>query len=165
MRASTENLISIVGWQPRFSVTLHQEENFGSKTRPRTSQWFSSLRLLRKCEWWSPSFVWKPWAFRCPKWCIIEWLDLAGISVSTGSCLYCRYHSTQSQPLRRSMEKIALLPKASLRISCFSELNTIEEVQDFLVLKKFYHRRTIWPLKLVSHWKTANRPCVFSPKY
>ena len=53
MRASTENLISIVGMATALQqATLHQEEKFqpGSKTRPKTSPWFSSLRLLRKCE-------------------------------------------------------------------------------------------------------------------
>ena len=51
MRASTENLISIVGWhRASASYTIQEEFQPGSKTRPRTSQWFSSLRLLRKCE-------------------------------------------------------------------------------------------------------------------
>ena len=69
----------------------------GSKTRPRASQWFSSPRLLRKCEWRLIFHLFGTFGILGFQmtfyWC---GLDLAGISVSTGSA--CTAGTVPTQP-------------------------------------------------------------------
>ena len=137
MRASTETLISIVGMSTAIQqATLHQEENF-QQVQKLGQELLNGLAdynyYLNASEDHLP-FVWNLGFPGVQNDVLLMRLDLAGISVSTGSA--CTAGTVQpSHVLEALYGKDSSRLKESLRIS-FSELNTVEEVQDFLAKLK-----------------------------
>ena len=133
MRASTENLISIVGMATALQqATLHQEENF-HQVQKLGQELVNGLAVydyyVNANDDHLP-FVWNLGFPGVQNDVLLMRLDLAGISVSTGSA--CTAGTVQpSHVLEALYGKDSSRLKESLRIS-FSELNTVEEVQDFL---------------------------------
>jgi len=133
MRASTENLISIVGMATALQqATLHQEENFNQvqKLGQELVNGLAAYDYYVNANDDHLPFVWNLGFPGVQNDVLLMRLDLAGISVSTGSA--CTAGTVQpSHVLEALYGKDSSRLKESLRIS-FSELNTVEEVQDFL---------------------------------
>ena len=133
MRASTENLISIVGMATALQqATLHQEENFNQvqKLGQELVNGLAAYDYYVNANDDHLPFVWNLGFPGFQNDVLLMRLDLAGISVSTGSA--CTAGTVQpSHVLEALYGKDSSRLKESLRIS-FSELNTVEEVQDFL---------------------------------
>ncbi len=133
MRASTENLISIVGMATALQqATLHQEENFNQvqKLGQELVNGLAAYDYYVNANDDHIPFVWNLGFPGVQNDVLLMRLDLAGISVSTGSA--CTAGTVQpSHVLEALYGKDSSRLKESLRIS-FSELNTVEEVQDFL---------------------------------
>jgi len=137
MRASTENLISIVGMaEALHQASLHQEENF-RQVQKLGQELVNGLATydyyVNACDDHLP-FVWNLGFPGVQNDILLMRLDLAGISVSTGSA--CTAGTVQPSHVLEALygaESPRL--KESLRIS-FSELNTTEEVQTFLASLK-----------------------------
>ena len=133
MRASTENLISIVGMaEALHQASLHLEENF-HQVQKLGQELVNGLATydyyVNACDDHLP-FVWNLGFPGVQNYILLMRLDLAGISVSTGSA--CTAGTVQPSHVLEALygaESPRL--KESLRIS-FSELNTTEEVQTFL---------------------------------
>ena len=137
MRASTENLISIVGMSTAIQqATLHQEENFHhvQKLGQELVNGLAAYDYYVNASDDHLPFVWNLGFPGVQNDVLLMRLDLAGISVSTGSA--CTAGTVQpSHVLEALYGKNSSRLKESLRIS-FSELNTVEEVQDFLAKLK-----------------------------
>ncbi len=137
MRASTENLISIVGMSTALQqATLHQEENFHQiqKLGQELVNGLAAYNYYVNASEDHLPFVWNLGFPGVQNDVLLMRLDLAGISVSTGSA--CTAGTVQpSHVLEALYGKDSSRLKESLRIS-FSELNTVEEVQDFLAKLK-----------------------------
>ena len=137
MRASTENLISIVGMSTAIQqATLHQEENFHhvQKLGQELVNGLAAYDYYVNASDDHLPFVWNLGFPGVQNDVLLMRLDLAGISVSTGSA--CTAGTVQpSHVLEALYGKDSSRLKESLRIS-FSELNTVEEVQDFLAKLK-----------------------------
>ena len=137
MRASTENLISIVGMATALQqATLHQEENFQQvqKLGQELVNGLADYDFYVNANDDHLPFVWNLGFPGVQNDVLLMRLDLAGISVSTGSA--CTAGTVQpSHVLEALYGNDSSRLKESLRIS-FSELNTVEEVQDFLAKLK-----------------------------
>lgn len=137
MRASTENLISIAGMATALQeATLHQEENFHQvqKLGQELLNGLADYNYYLNASDHHLPFVWNLGFPGVQNDVLLMRLDLAGISVSTGSA--CTAGTVQpSHVLEALYGKESARLKESLRIS-FSELNTSEEVQDFLAKLK-----------------------------
>ena len=133
MRASTENLISIVGMATALQqATLHQEENFQQvqKLGQELVNGLADYDFYVNASDEHLPFVWNIGFPDVQNDVLLMRRERAGISAPTGSAGTAGTVQP-SHVLEALYGKDSSRLKESLRIS-FSELNTVEEVRDFL---------------------------------